>query len=337
MSLYRNVLKRALSVTWYNKYLWFFGLFAGILGGLGKYEISLNKASGEVGGGVYPNIVQFFNSEAVSNITFSNMGQAFQQDPVSMIIIIGLILILLILALFMLWLSVVSQIGLVNNSAKVLKGNKKRSSLKIKDGIKAGMNNFWPVLGWNIIVKTFVYILFALLSLPVIYFTTTGGNGVVANISYVILFIVFIPVALILSLLLKYAVVYIVLQGKGFVDAWVESWKLFIRNWLISIEMGLILFIIQFLVTLALILIVLALMIPFLFFAFLIGGLSISGFWTVMVVAMILVLALTLLTGAVFTTFQISSWTGLFLELTGKKSVFAKLIRLTQGKKGKSS
>jgi hypothetical protein len=159
----------------------------------------------------------------------------------------------------------------------------------------------------------------------------------VASISYVILFIVFIPLALILSLLLKYAVIYIVLQGKGFVDAWVESWRLFLRNWLISIEMGLILFIIQFLVTLALVFIVLALMIPFLFFAFLVGGISISGFWIVMLVAMVLIFALTLLTGALFTTFQISSWTGLFLELTGKKGVLSKLIRLTQGKKRRTS
>ena len=333
MSLYRNVLKRALSVTWYNKYLWFFGLFAGILGGVGKYEISLNRAGGNLEEGVYPQLAGFLNSEAVSNVTFSNLFQTFQNDPVTMFIVIGLFLILLILGLFMLWLSVVSQIALVNNSAEALRSNKKYSSLKLKDGVAAGMKNFWPVLGWNLIVKTLVYVLFAALSLPVIHLATTGSSSAIVNISYVVLFVVFLPAALILSLLLKYAVIYIVLKGKSFVDAWTESWRLFLRNWLVSLEMALILFVIQFLATIVLILAVLALIIPFLFFAFLVGGISASAFWIVMLVAMLLVLALTLLVGAAFATFQISSWTGLFLELTGKKGVLAKLIRLTQGKK----
>jgi hypothetical protein len=95
--------------------------------------------------------------------------------------------------------------------------------------------------------------------------------------------------------------------------------------------MGVILFAIQFLATFALALIVLAIGIPFLFLALLLGGLAAPFFWIVMSVYIFSAIILTIFAGAVFTTFQISSWAGLFLELTKNRGVLSKLARLFPG------
>jgi hypothetical protein len=330
MSLYRKIFKKTLTLTWRNKYLWFFGLFAALLGGVGKYEISMNKLNGDWQDGVFPGVAKFLNSGALSGLTFSNFLQAFQQDPLSVVIILVLFLILAILFIFMLWLSVVSQAGLINNSAEAIQSNKKYSSLGIKDGVRAGIKYFWPVLGWNLIIKTFIYASFAIILLPIVYLFVDGGTSL-HGIAYVVLFIIFIPVSLVLSLLLKYAVCYVVLQGKSFVDSIQESWRLFVNNWLISLEMGFILFAIQFFLTFALLLLILAIGIPFLFLAILFGGLATPVSWVIISVYIFSAIALSILTGAVFTTFQISSWTALFLELTKNKGILSKLARLFPG------
>lgn len=328
MSLYRRIFKRALFITWYNKYLWFFGLFAAVLGGAGKYEISLNKISRGLEGGVYPDLAAILSNEAISGMSLSNFSRALQSDPVSMLIIIGLVLILVILGVFMLWLSVVSQAGLINSAAQLIKRNKRYSSRGIKEGVEAGMKYFWPVLGWNLIIKTFVYAFFVILSLLLLSLATEGSSSLTMNAAYVFLFLVFIPAALILSLLLKYAVCFVVIKGKGFIEAMEESWRLFVKNWLISIETAFLLFLFQFLITAVLLIALLVLAIPFLFLVFLTGGLSTALMGVMLSLGLFLAILGGVLVGAVFTTFELSSWTTLFLELTGKRNVLSKLARL---------
>ena len=39
MTLYRDIIKEAWQITWRRRFLWFFGLFAVLLGNGGEYEI----------------------------------------------------------------------------------------------------------------------------------------------------------------------------------------------------------------------------------------------------------------------------------------------------------
>ncbi len=327
MSLYRKIFKKSLFITWNNKYLWFFGLFAAVLGAIGKYEVSLNKISGDLQEGLLPWFSSLWNSEIFASISWSSTVETFQANPVSFFIIIGLFLILLILAVFFIWLTIISQVGLINNSAEAFKTNKKRTKSGIKEGVLAGVKNFWPALGLNVIIKTLVYILFALLALSFIA-VTTGVNSQLVGVTYVILFIVFIPLALILSLLLKYAVCFLVIKQEKFLKSLEKSWHLFINNWLVSIEMAAILFVFQFLLTGALILIMLTFSIPFVLLALLTANFFVSAFSLVINFSLLLGIILMFFFGAIFTTFAISSWTGLFLELSGNKNVLSKIIRL---------
>ena len=139
------------------------------------------------------------------------------------------------------------------------------------------------------------------------------------KLTYLIAFLVLIPVAIILSFVIKYAIAYIIIKGSSLKDAVQNGYKLFINNWLVSLEMAFLLFVATFL---AAIIVIIAAGTLNTIFAFLtiIAGKLLPGFsfWLFIVIRSILILLITVFAGALLTTWQIASWTGLFVQLTGK-------------------
>ncbi len=317
MLLYRNILKGAIKNTWRHKYLWFFGLFAALLGNGGEYEILIRGLTGDSQQSFFPGLKTIAATGVFSIKTLSNIGQLFIKEPFTIIMMLLVGLIILILFGFLVWLTIVSQAGLVNNAALII-GNKKNN---FQDGINAGIRNFWPVFGLNIIIKIVVFLVFLLISLPLILTATRVGWQVV-SLTYGIFFIIFIPIAIALSFIIKYAIAYVVIKGVNFIEAIKSGWQLFIKNWLVSLEMAIILFLINLAIGLILVLVFLILAVPFTFLAMLFYKFaSLLGFWMVIVFAIFLFFAAIVLVGSVLSTFQISAWTGLFIELVGKGGV----------------
>ncbi|MEA3464334.1 MAG: hypothetical protein U9R14_04680 [Patescibacteria group bacterium] len=315
MQLYSNILKQGLKITWQNKYLWFFGLFAALFGNGGEYEILARGLSGNAN--FFPGWQRFVETGVFSSQTLNNIKQIIHEDPLSLAMILAVGLVIFILFGFLVWLVIVSQAALVNNSANIIT-EKKSGKLGIQNGVAVGIKNFWPVFGLNIVIKLFIYLLFILLSLP--FVLSLAQNSMAAiDLFYVIAFIIFIPLAIALSFIIKYAIAYVVIRGSGFCAAIRDGWRLFAGNWLVSVEMAFILFFINLLVGLALVLTVLILAVPFLFLGLIFYYIfSATGFWVVAILALIIFLAITVLTGAALSTFQIASWTGLFIELINK-------------------
>ncbi|MDD5031830.1 MAG: hypothetical protein PHR36_02170 [Patescibacteria group bacterium] len=317
MSLYRNLLKQALSLTWRHKYLWFFGLFATLLGGSGEYQILARGIGGDTAQNFFPSFSWIKETGIFSQNGLANMGVLLKNDPFSAITLIIASLIILALAIFLVWLVIISQTALVNNSAEIISG-KKGLPAGIKRGVAAGTKYFWPVLGLNIIEKAAVCLAFFLISLPIVFWTT-GINSTAAASLYLILFIILIPLAIIFSFIIKYTLCYVVIRGSRLGSAIKEGWQLFTKNWLVSVEMAFILFFINFLAGLAIILIVLILIAPFLFLALIFYKiLSLIGFWLIIMIALIVLLTIIISGGAALTTFQTASWTGLFIELINR-------------------
>ncbi len=330
MSLYRGILGRALKITWRHKYLWFFGLFASLLGNGGEYEVLFRGLSGDSGQSFFPFWHNLARTGLFSGQTLDNISQLFKSDTLSMVILLLIGLIILALFCFLVWLTIMSQGALVSNSAGIIAGKVR----VFKDGIVAGVKNFWPVFGLNIIIKAIIYLSFVLIGLPVI-FSLFRGSRPGANILYVILFIIFVPIAIAFSFMIKYAIAYVVIKGSGFLQSLSQGWKLFIKNWLVSVEMALVLFFINFLAGLGVILLISILAIPFLFLALVFYKLmSLVGFWLVIFFGLASFLFIIMVVGASLSVFQISSWTGLFIELNGKGGVskVARVFNLIQGK-----
>jgi hypothetical protein len=319
MPFYRNILKQAWQLTWRHKYLWWFGIFAALLGNGGELEIIFNN-SGDPSQSIFPAWQSIISTGIFSRQTLFNIGNLFQHDALNLIFVLVVGLIILAILLLLVWLVMVSQAAIVNNSAAIVKQQKP----SLKDGWNSGLLNFWPVLILNVIVKAAVYILLIVISLPLFFFPLSFG----ANLFYVSALMVVMLLAVILSFIIKYAIAYVVINKFRIGRALEQSWQLFKENWLVSFEMAILLFFINFVVGLAMILAILTLAVPFLFLGIIFYyALSVVGAWFIAFLAFACFLFLIVVCGAALAVFQISSWTSLFLELykNGGKS---KLVRM---------
>ena len=322
MYLYRTILSQAIKNVWRHKYLWFFGLFAALLGNSGEMQILFYRYD-NLSSGLFPGCRRFLETGFFSKATIINIGRLAQEEPFSLFMVLSLFIIFAALSVFIISLSISSQAGLVNNAASI-KTDKKHS---FKEGLATGMKNFWPVLGLNIILKLIIFIIFVILSLPIIASISTA-NFTTTSLIFVISFLIYVPLAITLAFIIKYAVAFVVIKGSRFFESIKLGWKLFIKNWLVSIEMAFILFFINFLAAVLLLLLLLVFSVPFLFIILLFAKFGLVFYtWIIIVLAIIFYLSAIVLAGSVLSAFQIFSWTGLFIELIGKGGV-SKLTRL---------
>jgi hypothetical protein len=329
-------LKKSLAITFSHKNLWFFGIFAALIGGVGQYTMSFSQSPEDWTANVFSAMALFFGQSANGDV-FTNLVHLFKSDLVSALIFTSFILIVIVVSLFVLWLAVVSQGGLVNNGAILIKGNGKKEITPIRDGLNMGIKKFWPVLGFDVITAALTCFFAALVGLPLVFMSTVAGSSVF--LIYVGLFIIFIPLALIFSFVTRYAINYSVIKQRKFVDAFLDAWRLFGKYWLVSIEMALILFMIDFLFVFVLILLILVLAIPYIFLVRILSlaffvVMGTGGFSQIALTAgLFLALIVIVLGGAVITVFKTVAWTDIFINLVEKKGGLAKLERLAAGLK----
>jgi hypothetical protein len=335
MFLYRDILKRSATIAWNHKNLWFFGIFAALLEGVGQYSMTMSRSPEDWTNSAFSAIALLGSN---GNI-FYNFALLFKTDPVSAITFSTFISIILIFVFFIFWLAVISQGGLINNAAAIIKNNIKKGDLPIRDGLEKGIKKFWPVLAYNLIGAALICFLAALVGAPLVFLT--GASGLSTFFIYIILFIIFIPLTLIIYFLAKYAVIFCVVKDRKFVDAMGDALRLFGKYWLISLEMALILFAIDFLGIIALALVILILAIPFIFAMRILALIVLVtlGFSTFLQISLtggvFLALALVVLTGAALTVFKVSAWTDIFISLVERKGGLAKLERLAAGMRKK--
>ncbi|MFH1745080.1 MAG: hypothetical protein ABH881_02845 [bacterium] len=316
--MYRKILKDAWQISWKSKYLWFFGLFAAFLGWKGEYEVIVRAASGNIRSQA-PYWLQILSEKEVTVGKFSNL---FVAETSTMIALVFTLLLILFLAGFLFWLAVVSQAAVINGSFLSL--NKKGNNFE--DNLGAGIKSFWPVLGMNLIMKITICACFALISLPLIFFGRSG-NLFLADFVYFLIFIVFIPLAICFSFIVRYAINYSVLKKEKFVSAFAKGWKLFKDNWLVSVEVSLLIYLVSFLAGFAIVLFVATLIISLLFLLIIFKAVSLYIFWVIFSLGFFVILFFIICAGSLLSTFQISASTVLFSELIsgGMKS---KIVRI---------
>lgn len=326
-ALYRPILKKAYLITKKFKNLWFFGLFAAILGTGGEYEIFIRAMSrpNNVDGVILGTLTSFkegwTSGAALGGNFWSNFWSLLITDPLSVIGIILLLIVSITIALFFIWLTLISQIGLIRNGD--LAGKNKRAG--INEGIDFAVKNFWPVLLINVVLKIILFIIFLLLGEMVILLSARGAAGVAI---YYLLFLIFVFIVFIISFLLRYQIFYLLLKKQKLMAALKSSWKLFVKNWLISLEMALVMFMLYIIAT---ILTLLAGLVIFNLFFIIIFNFALP-FWLfnllLFIVFLSVIIIIPLIT-ALLSTFQWSAWTLLFNRLTAGKGI-SKVIRISQ-------
>lgn len=321
MFSYRSLLKQAWDIIWKHKYLWFFGLFASLtaIGGSVEYQLISQKFNQDLVGGTYIGLNSLFLLGELCQNILSGLINIFQYNIWFILNFLTFLLLSLTLLSVFVWLAITSQAALVYKVKKILTPSKKLAGLGIRQGLTVGHQHFWTVLGLNILIKFLISLAFFIISLPLLFMFFSDTSVLV--FIYTLLFVIFVPIAVSLSLLIKYSIAYHVLEDKPFIAALEAGWKLFKNNWLISLEMAIILFIINFLVGVVVLLILSLFVFP-LFWT----GLSL-GMMGLIIITLFVALIIMVAVGSSLTAFQIATWTTLFLRLK-KNDGLAKLERL---------
>lgn len=313
---YADLVRDAFWITWQNRYLWFFGLFAGV-GGTSDLNFNFPPGGGgpdndfEGGGASAPFFGQFPFGDPIPGVGVAGLVGLF---------LLGFLLFLIFLALV-----VVSNGGLADSVAAIEGGNRR----SFGSTWRAGIARFWRVLGY--------YILFFLIGLALLIaiagplglviaavFAGTEAAGVRVT-TVVLAVLVAIPLLIVvfvsLSIIAQFALREIVVRGQRVFASIGGGLRIFWRNlgrsilvWLIQIAL-----IIVATIALALVsaLVGLILFLPTIL-------LSVAEYTTAAIVtgimAGVILVPILIVVAAALGTFNHAYWTLAYLRITGAES-----------------
>lgn len=321
-TLYRDILKNSFNITFKNKILWFLGLFAAPLMGMAEYEIIATNVGGLNSGGVFSAWYQIIK---ITLSQFGNMGKLLITNPIAVFILLVIFSAMGLFVFFLIWVAVVSQCALIDGINQ--SNSKTLTNSKLNTSINSGTKNFLPVLGIHFFVKLILSLSFLLLSLPIVV-VAFGDHNVLPVIFYFILSLIFIPIIIIIMFSSKYAINYIIIEKETFFDAVKKGYRLFVNNWLISIEMSLILFFVSVVAGLFAAVIGSFIILPLgllIYILIQIKLLFLVKF--ILILSLLLLIILSLFFAAIFSTFCHVSWVLLFNRLKGGGKETGKLAR----------
>jgi hypothetical protein len=304
---YGELIGDAFRITLRNRYLWFFGFFAG-------GSTSFNVPNIPTGSGT-------FNSDDFQSSSTMVSAVQFGQGLGTGVLIAGIVIVALILALLFIFMSIVSQGALADSVAAIDRGDRRGFGTTFR----SGMGNFWRVLGYFVVFILIAIGLLLVIGIPVALliggtFAATQSLGaritvgvVVGLLAVLALIVVFVP----LSIIGQYALREIVVRRERVLASVGSGYGIFRRN----IGRSLLILLIQFGLSigiaiaffLALLIVGLVLFIPTIALA--VAGYSTAAIITGVIAGVILVPLLLVATGAIG-TFSHAYWTLAYLRLT---------------------
>lgn len=315
MRIYRDILKQAWFILWHYVWLWPFGLLAALAGNAGEFN-SLTITPDRLGNQADA-LATLRNSIQTNDFVnlWETIIRSFGQAPLLMFTVT---VVTLLVTLALVWLVNMSQASLIHATGKI----DLASPTSFTDSAQAGIKFFWPIFWLNLVTKFATYLILAVAFLPFLATYLLQGSGWSFTVLMVISFIVSVPVALILGFILRYAANFVVLENAKWWEALERAVNLFFKNWLATIEMALLLFVINLVLGLLMFIFV----IPRSFnldILILLGGFDWITLFRVLPVVIIVIGI-----GMWFSTYQWLAWTLLFRRIqTG--NLMPKLIRLT--------
>lgn len=317
MTLYRDIIKRVLAISWRYKYLWFFGFFATALGTASDIGLLINS-------------IDDLTSQTESSGTLQSLLivkawlTAFVSIPSLPPSSFLLMLAMFIFFAAIVWIVFVSVAGIIGGVAEIEKGKRQTFNNIWKIG-----NNFWaPIFGVNLAAKIIAIVLL-IIGLPFLKIGIADGQKWGAAVFLIYFGIIFLPLIFIASIITKYAMINIVVKKKPFDQAIISAFNIFKANWIVSIEMVLVIFAMYILA--AIVYVIAAGILTFALQVFaLVGYLIIPSVWwhiSITILAMLLYAIMLFILGAITAVIEYASWTKLFLKLDEGK-VTAKIFRL---------
>ncbi len=321
-SLYSEILKKAWQTIWHHKSLWFFGLFVLFIGQ--EIEIVLRN--------IYTYQDKTLTLESWRALFQNGFGGGYATlwDTITQTTAGTALFILMVLVVgaFIVWLTVVSAGGLIHGTMQI-ENNK---PYLFYESMHVGQKNFRPNFFIYLLAKVFDYVV--LIGFGLI--ASLAVLGALKTTVALILVIISVFVSLILSFVAKYAACYVVARNQNASTAIRSGWRLFTKHWVTSLEMAIIIFLINFIVSLILLFVVILIAVPFLLLTMILnqGALPSLGVLLIYLLTAISFMIL-IVVGSGISSFQLSAWVLLFLRLDQGKQVgfFTRIFRgLTRSK-----
>lgn len=231
---YLELIKKAFSITWNNRYLWWLGIFLAL-----SQSFQMLNFRGEES--------QQGDLENYWNFVSSNLSWII---PLSIVIVI-LMITLLILGTW-------SRIGIIDSADKITR----EEPSDFRKAWKKGRKLFWKVVLLGIILSLSLGIILSVMIVPIILLFVNHSyiaGGILAFIALLIL----IPVMIIFAFLRIYGEMYLILGKISVIDSLESAYSLFRKNIWTSIVMGLLFIPLGIFLGIAIITLVIALTIIF--------------------------------------------------------------------------
>lgn len=299
---YRDIIQKAAATTWRHKFLWFFGLFAALTSNGEEYDSLFRNTSWVTDLQQNATDIRDLASDGRLQEVWRGFTSYLSDNALSSI---GVVFAFVVIAFFAVWLIIVSQVALISAAAK----KEKNQTIDLVDGFWSGNKLFGPVLGVNAIALAVLYGSLLVIGLPLLFAYFGTGATVYLTLLVVLAFLILVPANIVISFITKFAAAYVIIERQPIGIAIRKGWRLFLKNWLVSLETAFILFLINFVLSL-----------------FIIGALGISGLPVTNQIGFLIYFFISAILGSLLATFQYTTWTYLFLELT-QRTMVSKLIR----------
>ena len=233
---YGDLIRDSFRITWRNKFLWFFGFF---VGGTGTNAIgNIPSGAGNLDGGD-------LEQSGTSGLAAQVGPDVFQNAAllVAVFVVVGIFVLLAIV------MTLISQGALAENVAALDRGEERR----FRSGWRAGLGNFWRVLGYYVVFFLVALGLFiaigiptgVLIGAPFALTESVGARVAFAVIGGVLGILLLIAVFIPLSIIGQYALREVVVRGTGVFASVGSGYGVFRRNvgrsllvWLINLGLG---------------------------------------------------------------------------------------------------
>ena len=314
---YGELIKDAFWITLRNRFLWFFGFFAGGTSAGGNFNVPPGNI-GDFDGENFGDSGRGVSGDTTPTPGF-DPGQ-WMLDNLALILIVAAVVVLIVL-LFVV-MSLISQGALAESVAALDRGENRRFS----SAFGAGVSNFWRVLGYFLLLVLISLGLLLAIGVPLallvtVVFAGTEAPGprilivvLAALVGFVLLLLVFVP----LIVVWQFGLREVVLSREGIVGSIGGGYRLFRRN----LGKSLLLLVIQIAIAIGagLALLIATLLLGLLLAApaliFFAAGLDTAGIIAGIVAALIL-LPLILVASGALGAFNHSYWTLAYLRITG--------------------
>jgi hypothetical protein len=323
MPTYRSILKKSFRFTLNHKSLWFVGFWLALFGNGGEYEIFIKNIRRALDGSI-----SLFNAPSlfVQSLMGSNFISRLQnlilfQNP---LLNLGLIIVLIGL----IYLAITAEGVLIKSVYDSIKLKRKP---RIKQTWIKTRSKFFDLLLSVVLFKGGGILLAFCISLPFVLLLQNIAN-LTFNVSLLIVaFMIFTPLAIIVSFLVKYIIIFIIIKNYTPQTAFTKSITLFKNNWLITLENAFILFVLNLAFGFVTLFTAIIVSFPIIAaIAVIVYPLALPEGHFVTIIAWVSMILLPIL-GSALSVFQMSAWTVLWTKLVSMRKMHSKLARLTFG------